>query len=132
LQYGFPNNKELTPEDVVSKWKEITTFDKRATHPSSTQEALQQIVQNFENTASGSSSSSSSSSASTDDSEDPQIVEDAKKRVAEKEHFPYTERDVILYNLGIGATEKDLQWVYENDEKFGVSSTSILSSIVRG
>ncbi|KAJ3916589.1 peroxisomal hydratase-dehydrogenase-epimerase [Lentinula edodes] len=49
--YGFPTVKPYTPEDVVEKWKEITTFGKheRATHPSSTSEALQQIVENFEN-----------------------------------------------------------------------------------
>ncbi|KAJ3874617.1 peroxisomal hydratase-dehydrogenase-epimerase [Lentinula edodes] len=47
--YGFPTVKPYTPEDVVEKWKEITTFDERATHPSSTSEALQQIVENFEN-----------------------------------------------------------------------------------
>ncbi|KAJ3862163.1 hypothetical protein EV359DRAFT_45739 [Lentinula novae-zelandiae] len=51
--YGFPTVKPYTPEDVIEKWKEITTFawptDERATHPSSTSEALQQIVENFEN-----------------------------------------------------------------------------------
>jgi multifunctional beta-oxidation protein len=25
---------------------------------------------------------------------------------------------VILYNLGIGATEKELKWTYEGDEEF--------------
>lgn len=25
---------------------------------------------------------------------------------------------MILYNLGIGATAKDLKWVYENDDAF--------------
>lgn len=28
------------------------------------------------------------------------------------------QRDVILYNLGIGATEKELQWTYEGSDEF--------------
>ncbi|KAF9997645.1 hypothetical protein BGZ65_006759, partial [Modicella reniformis] len=35
------------------------------------------------------------------------------------EVFEYKERDVILYNLGIGATHKDLHLVYENSDAFG-------------
>lgn len=26
--HGFPHNKPFTPEDVIAKWKEITTFGK--------------------------------------------------------------------------------------------------------
>ncbi|KAG8802269.1 hypothetical protein FRC17_006438, partial [Serendipita sp. 399] len=41
--FGFPHNKELTPEAVISKWDSITGFsDGRATYPTSTQEAIQQ------------------------------------------------------------------------------------------
>lgn len=67
--YGFPHTRPYTPEDVISKWNVITDFgvstlwdwllsylplrvplgDGRATNPSSTQEALQSIVANFEN-----------------------------------------------------------------------------------
>ncbi|KAJ3727929.1 peroxisomal hydratase-dehydrogenase-epimerase [Lentinula raphanica] len=47
--YGFPTVKPYSPEDVIAKWKEITVFDERATHPTTTSEALQQIVENFEN-----------------------------------------------------------------------------------
>lgn len=61
--------------------------------------------------------------------EDSQLVVDAKKIPVEPANYSYTEarvyfpsgftalrppqRDVILYNLGIGVTEKDLQWTYE-------------------
>ncbi|KAF8340524.1 putative multifunctional beta-oxidation protein [Cantharellus anzutake] len=48
--HSFPNDKTLTPERVLSKWDVITRFDGRATHPTSTQEALMQIMGNFENT----------------------------------------------------------------------------------
>ncbi|CAE6462285.1 unnamed protein product [Rhizoctonia solani] len=107
--HGFPQNKELTPEAVISKWKVITNFDDgRATYPTSTQEAIQQIVENFSNKA----------SESTSDGEDPAVVVEAKNEKREPVEFEYTERDVILYNLGIGATEKELQWTFEGNENF--------------
>ncbi|KAG8695025.1 hypothetical protein FRC08_008112 [Ceratobasidium sp. 394] len=110
--HGFPQNKPLTPEDVLSKWNVITNFDDgRATYPTSTQEAIQQIVENFSNTTSNSAPA---------DSEDPSSIAEAKKEIAASEpvEFDYTERDVILYNLGIGATEKELQWTFEGHDKF--------------
>jgi multifunctional beta-oxidation protein len=112
--YGFPHNKDLTPEAVVSKWEVITRFDGHATHPTSTQEAIQQIVENFGNNA----SASDGDQESFIDPEDPPVVVEAKRRKIEPSEFTYTEKDVILYNLGIGATEKDLQWVFENDDNF--------------
>ena len=57
------------------------------------------------------------------DPEDPKIVVEAKKSPAEPVDYTYTERDVILYNLGIGASEKDLQWTYEGDDKFAALPT---------
>jgi len=67
--YGFPHTTPYTPEDTIRKWNVITDFcvstlwdwllsylplcvllgDGRATNPSSTQEAIQSIVANFEN-----------------------------------------------------------------------------------
>ena len=52
------------------------------------------------------------------DPADSEIVAKAKKTFIETGEYAYTERDVILYNLGIGATEKELQWVFEHDENF--------------
>ncbi|KAG9314862.1 hydroxysteroid dehydrogenase [Chiua virens] len=57
------------------------------------------------------------------DSEDSQLVADAKKEVPEDQDYSYTERDVILYNLGVGATEQELQWTYEGHEEFGALPT---------
>ncbi|KAF7369691.1 Peroxisomal hydratase-dehydrogenase-epimerase [Mycena venus] len=46
--YSFPAKVSYTPEDVVAKWSSITDFsDGRTTHPSTTAEALEQIVANF-------------------------------------------------------------------------------------
>ncbi|KAF5371816.1 hypothetical protein D9615_009556 [Tricholomella constricta] len=57
------------------------------------------------------------------DPEDSQLVADAKKERVEPAEHSFTERDVILYNLGIGATEKELQWVYEGDDEFSALPT---------
>lgn len=52
------------------------------------------------------------------DSEDAKIVVEAKKAKYESSEYTYTERDVALYNLGVGASEKDLPLVFEQNEKF--------------
>ncbi|KAG6857235.1 hypothetical protein H0H87_007654 [Tephrocybe sp. NHM501043] len=52
------------------------------------------------------------------DPEDSPLVAEAKEARADPVEYSYTERDVILYNLGIGATEKELQWTYEGDDEF--------------
>lgn len=57
------------------------------------------------------------------DPEDSEIVAAAKKNVPEPSDYIYTERDVILYNLGIGATEKELKWTYEGDDAFAALPT---------
>jgi multifunctional beta-oxidation protein len=58
-----------------------------------------------------------------DDPEDSQLVKDAKKEIPESVEYSYTERDVALYNLGIGATEKELQWTFEGHEEFSALPT---------
>ncbi|KAN0093216.1 hydroxysteroid dehydrogenase [Tylopilus felleus] len=57
------------------------------------------------------------------DPEDSQLVADAKKQVSEDSEFSYTLRDVILYNLGIGATEQERQWTFEGDDSFSALPT---------
>ncbi|KAK0469839.1 hydroxysteroid dehydrogenase [Desarmillaria tabescens] len=59
------------------------------------------------------------------DPEDADIVVEAKKMIVEPTEYSYTEacRDVILYNLGIGATEKELKWTFEGDEEFSAIPT---------
>jgi multifunctional beta-oxidation protein len=39
---------------------------------------------------------------------------------------------VILYNLGIGATEKELKWTYEGDEEFQALPTFAVVPGLRG
>ncbi|KAJ7066159.1 peroxisomal hydratase-dehydrogenase-epimerase [Mycena amicta] len=48
--YSFPIKAPFTPEDVIAKWAQITAFDDgRATYPTTTAEAMEQIVANFGN-----------------------------------------------------------------------------------
>jgi multifunctional beta-oxidation protein len=45
-------------------------------------------------------------------------VKKAKQEKHEPVKHTYTERDVALYNIGIGATEKELKFTFEGDENF--------------
>ncbi|WVO15390.1 hypothetical protein L204_103048 [Cryptococcus depauperatus] len=111
--YGtiFPNNQEIKPEHILTRWKEITTFDERSTNPTSGIEALQQIMENINNT-------NGSSSESYEDAEDTEEIKAAKRAKLDPYHYVFSERDVILYNLGVGAKINELQWVYENADGF--------------
>ncbi|KAI6042983.1 hypothetical protein EDC04DRAFT_3088326, partial [Pisolithus marmoratus] len=127
--HGFPTNVQLTPEEVIGKWKSITTFDDgRSTFPATAAESFQQIMENFENKASSVvegavGSGQRSREHSNSYPEDSKLVVEAKKEVPLDEEFAYTERDVILYNLGVGATERDLQWTYEGHSDFAALPT---------
>ncbi|WVF71831.1 hypothetical protein IAT40_006640 [Kwoniella sp. CBS 6097] len=116
--YGvsFPNDRELKPESIVARWKEITTFDDRATNPTSGPEALQQIMENFSNTAG--SAEADGDGSNNEDPEDTPEIKEAKKQRIEPEEFTFSERDVILYNLGVGAKVDELKWTYENADGF--------------
>ncbi|KDQ24667.1 hypothetical protein PLEOSDRAFT_41213 [Pleurotus ostreatus PC15] len=116
--HGFPTNRPLTPEDVIAKWGVITNFDDgRDTHPSTTSEAVQQLVENFGNTG------SDSDPKAFADAEDSALVAEAKQQISAPVDYQFTERDVILYNLGIGATAKELQWTFEGDDEFAALPT---------
>lgn len=74
-----------------------------------------QIVENFEN--------KSTSGSSPSDDPDIELVREAKKNVPEPLGYSYSERDVILYNLSIGATEQELHWTFETHEEFAALPT---------
>ncbi|TFK27206.1 peroxisomal hydratase-dehydrogenase-epimerase [Coprinopsis marcescibilis] len=117
--YGFPHSSVYTPEDVVAKWDEITKYDERATHPIVSGEAMQTIFANIGNEA----PKAKLNPDAFADPEDSKLVADAKKEVHDPFTYDFTERDVILYNLGVGATEQELQWTFENDENFAALPT---------
>lgn len=107
---GFPVNRDLLPEHIAAKWKEITNFeDGRATYPISTQESFSAVQANFENKAPTESKPKSTGGVD---------VEAAQKAVFKPLDYSYNQRDVILYNLGVGANKTQLDLVYEANDKF--------------
>ncbi|RDW67200.1 putative peroxisomal multifunctional beta-oxidation protein (MFP) [Aspergillus mulundensis] len=111
--HGFPVDVKLTPEAVASELAKIINFDDgRADHPTDIQAANEKVMSNFNNRSGGSKEGSGSGN------EILTAIESAKKATTEGTPFDYTERDIILYNLSLGAKRTDLPLVYENNEHF--------------
>jgi multifunctional beta-oxidation protein len=111
--YGFPIDTVLTPEAVLKAWKHITTFDDRADNPSNTQDGVAKIMQNMRNrTGNGYGQKADVNEAVV------AAIHKAKKASSPGTPFTYDNKEVILYNLGIGANRTDLKWVFEGDEGF--------------
>ena len=117
--YSFSHGKQVTPEMIAKKWAKITDFDpERASWPESPSESLGDIMANFGNEGDDDEDDDAEGGESFIDPEDPAEVKEAKNAKVEETPFSYSERDVILYNLGVGATEKDLDLVYEQADEF--------------
>ncbi|EGX51630.1 hypothetical protein AOL_s00054g29 [Orbilia oligospora ATCC 24927] len=114
--HGFPIDKPLTVEDVATQWNRISSFeDGRADHPESAQDALSSIMKNLSN--------KSGSESGVGDSDYLKAIEAAKAAKAAGSEFVFDDRDVILYNLGLGAKRTDLNLVFESADKFEVLPT---------
>ena len=113
--HGFPTKTPLTPEAISQNWTSITNFDDgRATYPTTTQESFQQVFENIMNQSGGAAAAAKSSAGGASDPK----VEKAKAMKFEPLKYTYTDKEVILYNLGVGATRKDLNLVYESSDAF--------------
>ncbi len=113
--HGFPIDAKLTPEAVSKAWDDIINFDDgRADHPEDSQDGLKSIMKNMENKV-GNSKGGPSGNANTEILDN---IEKAKRMQPEGTTFKYDEKDVILYNLGIGAKRTELSLVYEGSESF--------------
>jgi multifunctional beta-oxidation protein len=77
------------------------------------------MISNFENVSGG--SGSSDENESYEDAEDTPEIKAAKQKQLDPDDFTYSERDIMLYNLGVGAKADELHWTYENSEAFAVS-----------
>ncbi|KAL6246620.1 bifunctional hydroxyacyl-CoA dehydrogenase/enoyl-CoA hydratase fox2 [Rhinocladiella similis] len=114
--HGFPVDVKLTPEHVLEKWSKIIDFnDGRADHPEGGQDGLKSIMANMEN--------KSKKPASSDSTDYLAAIEKAKQAKSDGTEFSYDDRDVILYNLSLGARRTQLPLVYENDDNFQVLPT---------
>lgn len=107
--HGFPVDVKLTPEEVLKHWNQITNFDDgRADHPEDGQAGAEKVMANMGNRSGGDQGESSVL----------QNIEKAKNMTADGTPFDYVDRDIILYNLSLGAKRTDLPLVYENNEHF--------------
>ncbi|CAO1615357.1 unnamed protein product [Sympodiomycopsis kandeliae] len=116
--HAFKFGKVLEPELIQQNFSKIIDYDpERASWPASNQEAIQDIMSNI---SAGNDDDDEEADGDEDysDSEDPDIVKEAKKQPIETSEYSWTEDSTILYNLGIGATAKELQYVYEGDDDF--------------
>ncbi|CZT43805.1 multifunctional beta-oxidation protein [Rhynchosporium secalis] len=114
--HGFPVDVKLTPEALLQQWKRIIDFeDGRADNPESAQDGLKSIMANMQNKKGGASKKSESTEVNEEILAN---IEKAKKAEGSGTEFKYEERDVMLYNLGIGAKKTDLSYVFEGDDNF--------------
>ncbi|KAI9054742.1 hypothetical protein LZ554_001893 [Drepanopeziza brunnea f. sp. 'monogermtubi'] len=115
--HGFPVDEKLTPEAVLKQWKRITDFDDgRADHPEDSNDGLKSIMANMQNRKGG--QSKQSEEPTEENAEFLANIEKAKRAEGSGTEFKYEERDVILYNLGVGAKKTDMPYVFEGDENF--------------
>ncbi len=126
--YGFPVNEPLMPEQVKSKMSVINNFeDGRATYPLTPQDSITQVLNNVNakgGLGDGGKSVKGAPGAAIKGSAPTTIdLEAAKKLDLPPAKYDYTERDLILYNLGLGAKRTDLDLVYENASDFKVLPT---------
>lgn len=97
-----------TAEFVESNWDSIVDFSSKTANPFTTTESSMAIL-------------SAVDPEEDDDEEEEEEDEDSEDE--EDPIFTYNDRDVILYNIALGATSKELKYVYENDQDFQVIPT---------
>ena len=118
--HGFPVDVKLTPEAVAKAWSDIITFDDgRADHPEDGQDGLKSIMNNMQNRSQG----GKGNAVGNTDKGILDNIGKAKGMKAEGSTFKYDDRDVILYNLGIGAKRTELPLIYEGSDSFQVLPT---------
>lgn len=109
--HGFPIDVKLTPEAVAKAWSDIVNFDDgRADHPEDGQDGLKSIMNNMQNKSGG--------GQGEKNTEILENIERSKGLDSKATQFKYDDRDVILYNLGVGAKRTELPLVYENSDSF--------------
>ncbi len=124
----FPlNNFKI--EDVAANMGRIMDFSKNPTYPTSGKDAFPLLMENIERSknaapAPAAASSSKSAGASAAGKKNPNVnLSEALSYKMDAMSHTYTERDVSLYALGIGAAsdpldQSELKFVYENASDF--------------
>ncbi|KAI0244775.1 hypothetical protein L0F63_002902 [Massospora cicadina] len=106
---GLPVLGEITPEQVAAVFPQICDFTQH-TYPRSLKESVDLMYKGFQASSALVSAQTASTGANP--------MEAARKYRTAEVNFDYTEKDVILYALGLGARRTDLDLVYENSERF--------------
>lgn len=118
--HGFPIDAKLTPEAVMKAWPDIVNFDDgRADHPEDSQDGLKSIMSNMESRSRSKKGETGANANKTN----LYNIEEAKAMQSQGSEFTYDHRDVILYNLGVGAKRSELPLVYEGSDSFQVLPT---------
>ncbi|ODV65110.1 NAD(P)-binding protein [Hyphopichia burtonii NRRL Y-1933] len=98
-----------TPEFVKDHFNDVIDFSTGTANPKSTTESSMAIL--------------SAVQGDDDDDDEDEDDDDDDEEEGEDPVFTYGDREVILYNLAVGATHKELPYVYENDQEFQVVPT---------
>lgn len=110
-------DKDATPEYLRDHWKSVVDFSQGSVSCSTIGEAVGHIFEQLGPAA------DDDEEEEEEEEEDDHEEEDRQLDSKGNEIFKYTIRDVILYNLGVGAHADELQYVYENDSDFGPVET---------
>lgn len=110
------HSKETAPEFITENWKDIVDFSKSIT-VGSTQESSMAILETIggDDEEEEEDEDEEEESSEKEDDEDEEEVDDSI--------YKFDHRQVILYNLSVGAKSKELKYSYENAEDFQVLPT---------
>lgn len=105
--------EHITPEFVRDHLADIVDFSTGTANPTTTTEASMAFLSAVEDDDDD--DEDEEEEEEDDDDENPDKMPDPV--------FTWNDRDVILYNIAVGATRKELKYVYENDLDFQVVPT---------
>ncbi|VEU21492.1 DEKNAAC102574 [Brettanomyces naardenensis] len=107
---AISHDKEIPVEFVRDNWTDVVDYSKSVTIRSA-QESTMAILDSV---------GGGEEEDDDGEEEDEEDVEDEVDNSQSAEVYDYDHRRVILYNISIGATAKELKYVYESDENFQV------------
>ncbi|KAJ6002528.1 peroxisomal multifunctional beta-oxidation protein [Penicillium sp. IBT 35674x] len=108
----FPLNARLTPEKILDRWQDITSFTTgKASNPEVASDLRKRILENI-NRATRTQGSASDHTQYLD------LIKQAKNAEAQESRLTFSDKDAILYNISLGATSSQLALVYEKDPHF--------------
>lgn len=126
--WGFPVDKEFTPEDLLAKWDKVRDFDDgRAEYPKSAQESTEKIMANANNKVNKGKSSGG-------EGDYVQKIQEALKAKADGTDYSYDEKDIILYSelasfpLSLFESQFANEWKIQTSASARSDQTCILST----